>query len=161
MKTLTLMRHAKSSWGDPALADFDRPLNERGKVAAREMACRLREAGYRPDLIVASAAKRAVKTAGRFAKCYEDPVEIRRDPRLYDADIPAYLEVIRETAENVRDLLIVAHNPTIERFASLLAARSLTFPTAAYARFAVPEPWASFDALSHELLAYDFPKSRR
>jgi len=160
MRTLTLMRHAKSSWNDPSLSDHDRPLNARGKRAAETMACRMRDGGYRPDLVISSSAERARETVGYFRKCFAD-VMVDVDGRLYDADVSVYPEIVRSLDASVRHLMIVAHNPVLETVAALLGEPDTVLPTAAYVRFAVPEKWEAFCLTPHRRLAYDFPKSSR
>ena len=112
MKRLTLLRHAKSSWDDPAIADFDRPLNRRGERDAPAMGRRLQEAGARPSLILSSPAERALATARQVADALGYPREfLQTDPALYLASAERLLEIIAVQDDTFRDLLIVAHNP--------------------------------------------------
>ena len=161
MRTLTLMRHAKSSWEDPALSDHDRPLNGRGKKAAKLMAERLKVSGYRPDLVVVSSALRAQETVKALQKRYDGKLNVVPEPRLYEAGIEVYVDVIRRVDKGVRDLMLVAHNPTIEWFAEALAGSYIRMPTGAYFRVEVPVSWAEFKLKTLNVLDYDFPKSDR
>lgn len=111
MKTLYFIRHAKSSWKDPLLKDFDRPLNSRGKRDAPFMAQRLKHFNVKPDLILASPALRAKKTAQIIAKTLE--CEITFEPRLYESTIQTYIKILGELHKDINSLFIIAHNPEI------------------------------------------------
>jgi phosphohistidine phosphatase len=160
MHTLTLMRHAKSSWDDPALSDHDRPLNARGNAAADTMAARLKDSGYRPDLLIASSALRAQETAKAIQKAYAG-LALRTEPLLYEAPPSVYADVIRRLPEHVNDVMIVGHNPAMEWMAEALSGGFLKVPTAAYLRVGIPGKWEAFHFEPFERLAYDFPKSDR
>lgn len=112
MKTLYIIRHAKSSWSDISLRDFDRPLNSRGKKDAPEMGKRLKSRGIMPDLIISSSANRAITTAKTIAReiCYPEE-KIIATKKLYLAGIESTLETIHKTKEDVDSLVIVGHNP--------------------------------------------------
>lgn len=156
-----LMRHAKSSWDDSSLCDHDRPLNDRGRKAAAVMASRLKAEGYRPDLVLLSGATRTVQTAEALQNVYGDLLPLRTAPELYEAKADAYVQAIRQTDSSVNHLLLIAHNPTIERVVQHLSGRDYRMPTAAYVRFACPGAWEKF-ALSYcHVDAYDYPKSYR
>ena len=99
MKTLFLLRHAKSSWSDEGLADFDRPLNERGKKAAPYMGKMIAEIGYSPALIISSTAKRARKTAKKFAKAGNFK-NVALDERIYEASASTLLYIASETSDD-------------------------------------------------------------
>jgi phosphohistidine phosphatase len=161
MHTLTLMRHAKSSWDDPALSDHDRPLNGRGKKAAKRMAERLKDAGYIPDLLIVSSALRAQQTAKALQKRYDGELNVRTEPLLYEASAQTYADVIRGVGEEVKHLMLIGHNPTIAEIAGMLGAGSLEMPTAAYIRFEIPGEWSGFRFETFNILDYDFPRSDR
>lgn len=161
MRTLTLMRHAKSSWDEPDLSDHERPLNKRGKNAIVVMADRLKMSGYRPDLLVVSTALRARETAKRFAKQYGGTIGLKEEPQLYAASPETYEKIIRMTDDRVEHLMIVAHNPEMETVVALMAGSDYAMPTAAYARFDIPDPWKEFTLRRYVLADYDFPKSSR
>jgi phosphohistidine phosphatase len=122
MKSLTLLRHAKSSWNDTVQRDFDRPLNRRGRRAAalmgREMA-RL-ELGF--DHVIASPAARIVETLDDVGAGYGARLPITYDQRVYLADPETLLELVRAAPRETERLLLVGHNPGLERLALLLAA---------------------------------------
>jgi phosphohistidine phosphatase len=133
MKTLLLMRHAKSSWADGDLADHDRPLNERGETASLRMGRLLVELGLRPDVLVHSTALRAVQTAERVVRAagLSLALDSRRD--LYLAPPRTYLAVARELPDDVECALLVGHNPGLEELVSSLAGEHQRMPTAALA----------------------------
>lgn len=132
MRTLLLMRHAKSSWSDSSLSDFNRPLKRRGREAAPRMARRLVAEGLVPDLIVCSAAVRTRETVELLLPEFPSApvVEFRDD--LYMAPAEDYLEAIRGTADAVTRLMIVGHNPGLEDLVGDLS-QSERFPTGAIA----------------------------
>lgn len=138
MKTLLLLRHAKSSWADENMADFDRPLNERGEKDAPRMGKLLRQKELVPDLIITSAAKRAAATAERVAQTAGYEGEIRRDEHLYLAEPGEYVAVARQVGDAVNCLLLVGHNPGIEELVEWLSGQAERMPTAALACFQLP-----------------------
>lgn len=142
MKTLLVLRHAKSSRNDPALDDHERPLNERGRRDAPRMGELLRECGLIPDVVLSSDAVRARLTAEAVAEAARYGGEILLDPRLYlasPADILSLLPTVRESAETV---MIVAHNPGLERLVEHLTGERQDLPTAALAQIGLPiEQW--------------------
>ncbi|HJS74470.1 MAG TPA: histidine phosphatase family protein [Vicinamibacteria bacterium] len=138
MKTLMLLRHAKSSWKDSDLADHERPLNKRGKRDAPSMGHLLSAEGLVPDLILSSTAVRARETAEAVAHAssYEGAVELVND--LYLAPPGKLLsEAQSRTPDSVGRLLLVAHNPGLEDLVEILSGAREPFPTAALAVFEV------------------------
>ena len=122
MKTLVLVRHAKSSWKDESLADRDRPLNRRGERDAPEMARRLADLVGRPDLILSSPARRALATARVVADVVGYPVEaIREDERIYQATPAAILEVIRGVDNGIDRVFLFGHNPGLTELVNELS----------------------------------------
>jgi phosphohistidine phosphatase len=138
MKTLLIMRHAKSSWDNDRLADFDRPLNDRGRRDAPRMGRLLVQLDIVPDLIIASSAKRASETAEMVALAASYPGDIRFTEEHYLADPETYIELARETDESVSTLLLVGHNPDIEELINELSVKEERMPTAALAVFRLP-----------------------
>jgi phosphohistidine phosphatase len=124
VKSLTLLRHAKSDWADPAMTDFERPLNARGKSAARMIGTCLRESGASFDLVLCSPAARAVETLERVAETYGPGLRPRHDERIYLASPSTLLELVRAVPDDVARLLIVGHNPGMEQLSLLLSAES-------------------------------------
>src|SRR5918998_2536609 len=115
MKTLTLLRHAKSTWDDPVARDFDRPLNPRGRRAAKTVGREMRAQGLTFDEVVASPALRVVETLADVAAGYGSSLEPRYEERVYLASTDVLLELIHQTSDSVDRLLIVGHNPGLER----------------------------------------------
>lgn len=138
MKTLLLLRHAKSSWADANMADFDRPLNERGQNDAPRMGELLARQELVPDLIITSAAKRAAATAKRVAEAAGYEGKVRRSEHLYLAEPGDYVAVARQVADEVDCLLLVGHNPAIEELVEGLSGVEESMPTAALACLRLP-----------------------
>jgi phosphohistidine phosphatase len=122
MKTLTLLRHAKSSWDDPVKRDFDRPLNPRGRRAARTVGREMRSLGLGFDRVIASPARRVVETIEEVALSF-GPLNAEYDERVYLAPAAALVDLVRETPDSVGRLLLVGHNPGLEELALFLAGR--------------------------------------
>ena len=153
MKTLILVRHAKSSWTDPALPDRDRPLNDRGKRDAPKMARRLAKDGVKPDLILSSPAKRARTTARIIAKALDcRPGDIQVNDRLYAVEAGELLRVIRGLDDKLKRAMLVGHNPELTDLAHRLSNKVAYLPTCAIAVFA-------FDAKSWSSVGEEKPSS--
>jgi phosphohistidine phosphatase len=146
MKTLLVLRHAKSSWNDSALDDHERPLNERGLRDAPRMGALVREHGLRPDVVLSSDAVRARLTAEAVAEAARYAGDVLVDPRLYlacPADILSLLPTVRENAETV---MIVGHNPGLEQLVEQLTGEREDLPTAALAQIELPiDQWQDLD----------------
>jgi phosphohistidine phosphatase len=150
MKTLTLLRHAKSSWDDPVQRDFDRPLNKRGRKAARTIGREMRSQGLRFDKVLASPAVRVIETLADVTEGYGQAIEPDYDKRVYLASAEALLEFVQATDDAASALLIVGHNPGLENLVLLLAQdgalRSevlIKYPTATLAEISLPvEHWS-------------------
>jgi phosphohistidine phosphatase len=122
MKTLTLLRHAKSGWDDPVTRDFDRPLNGKGKRAARIVGRSLRSAGASYDHVVASPAVRVVETLEEVADGYGGELSPAWDRRLYLASPATLLDVIQSLPERAASALLAGHNPGLEELVLMLVA---------------------------------------
>ena len=142
MKTLYLLRHAKSSWADSSLADHDRPLNGRGRRAAQSMGTHLREEGHRPELVHCSTAARTRETLAAVVKELDFAPAIDWDGDLYLAAPHQMLDLVRSVPETVESVLMVGHNPGTGILADVLCADGdaasldlmrTKFPTAALA----------------------------
>jgi phosphohistidine phosphatase len=115
MKRLTLLRHAKSSWDDPNLDDFNRPLNERGWKASRRIGRELKHRGTRFDLVIASTAARVRETIDGVQEHYDFEAPIQFEPRMYGATDRELLALVQALPEAVHAPLFVGHNPGLER----------------------------------------------
>jgi phosphohistidine phosphatase len=142
VKRLTILRHAKSSWAEPNTDDFDRPLNDRGWKAARRMGKELKHKKMRFDLCLASPAARVRETLDGVAETYgEFPFPVRFEKPIYLADTSTLLELVRSVSDEIGKLLLVGHNPGLERLVATLGANDeglcdrieRKFPTAALA----------------------------
>ncbi len=144
MKTLLLLRHAKSSWDNSDQSDHDRPLNDRGKIDAPRVGEFLREEQLRPDLVLSSTAKRARKTAKKAidASGFELGIDLR--PDLYLADVGVWMRILRSVPDEVNCVLAVGHNPGIEDMVHILTGPGRpAMPTAALAQIELPlEHWS-------------------
>lgn len=146
MKTVLILRHAKSSWRNPSLADIDRPLNKRGKNDAPRMGTLIKEQDIVPDLILSSPALRARKTAKAVSEysSYEGQIDIV--PDFYPGDPYSFLETLASLPEDYKNVMIVAHNPGLEELLYVLAGESARLPTAALAQVELElDSWQDLD----------------
>lgn len=165
MKQLYIVRHAKSSWDDLELSDFDRPLNERGKRDAPSMGKRLKEKGTHPDLMLASPAKRAFSTARRIAKVLEyDKEKIKTDQRLYHASEETFFSVIREVKNKHDILMVFGHNPGLTDFANAVDntdANIDNVPTCGIVAFSMDiDDWSQLKPGIGRRMFFDYPKNK-
>jgi len=137
MKTLLLLRHAKSSWKNPDLPDFERPLNGRGKKAAPLVGRYLRSQKIKLDLILCSPAERARQTVALVSEAANFLGDLRYDERIYEATAGTLLEVISQTEDDVGVLLLVGHNPGLEELLVRLTGEARRMPTAALAAITI------------------------
>ena len=133
MKRLLLLRHAKSSWDDPNLADFDRPLNPRGLATAPFMGELIARRELQPDEIVSSPAKRAMQTALLVKESAGIDTSLRFDERIYEASPKSLLQVSSELSDELGSAMLVGHNPGFEGFIGFLTGKVEPMPTAALA----------------------------
>ena len=162
MKELILVRHAKSDWGDTYLPDFERPLSERGKRDAPEMAKRLMEKKPVIDAFVSSPARRARKTAAFFAQAYDFPKEaILLKDDLYEPDQKDFIKVISSLDDRLKAVAVFSHNNGITDFANHLTNAFIdSIPTCGI--FAVriqSERWHDFFAAEKHFDFFDHPKA--
>ena len=143
MKTLLLMRHAKSSWKDDKVADHERPLNKRGLRDAPYMGRRLRGLPQPPQAILASTAVRARATAAAVAEALAFEGEVKLVPGFYSEAPEAYFTALHRLPAAVDVALIIAHNPSLEEMLSTLTGEDEHMPTGAVAHVALPiKSWA-------------------
>jgi phosphohistidine phosphatase len=160
-KTLFLLRHAKSSWEDPGLADHDRPLAPRGRRAAKLIAEHLRREGVGPSLVLCSSARRARETLDRVAP----DGEARIEGELYGASATDLLARLRRVPGGVESVMLIGHNPAIHALAVRLACSGPTrpalerkFPTGALATLAFDGDWQGLQAGTARLVAFVRPR---
>jgi len=160
MKTLFLIRHAKSSWGNTALPDKDRPLNDRGRRDAPKMGVRLARREAKPDLIMSSPATRALKTAEIIAR----KLDYRRkdivvDDRLYAVGADDLLEVIHKLGDKLERVMLFGHNPELTELAHRLSSKIAHMPTCAVAQFTFDvKSWSNIGKVKPARVALDYPK---
>jgi phosphohistidine phosphatase len=161
MRQLALVRHAKSSWENPALDDFDRPLNKRGNRNAPFMGRKLKELGIHFDVIVSSPAVRALATARMIAtEIGYSEERIQTDERIYEASRHRLLDVVNDIDEAHSCAALVGHNPGISDFAAVLARNGPgDMPTCAVVllEFEV-SVWSEVGPAMATLRAYEYPK---
>ena len=158
MVLLYLVRHAKSSWADPGMADIDRPLNKRGKRDAPAMGRRLEERGVRPDLIISSPAKRARRTTVEIGKAIGYEGNVRVLESIYGGGASEIIRVAQSVDDAVTSLMIVGHNPDMTDLANTLTDFSVdNVPTCAIfcARF---DSWSTVGPGTGQFEFFDFPK---
>lgn len=161
MKTLYLIRHAKSDRSDPFLSDFDRPLNGRGEKHAPMMAERLARAGARADLILSSPAARARATALAFAAASGYPArDIRYDRALYLADAETLIASIRRVEADVRTLWVFGHNPGLTECADALCGCGIdNIPTCGMVAMTFEtDTWEEIGPGAGHFTSFDYPK---
>ena len=162
MKTLLIIRHAKSSWDIGSLNDFERPLNERGKKDAPAMAQRLLDKKITIDAFISSPAKRAKKTAELFSAVYnKDEKDIIFISALYHANVNTFYETVENIDDKFNNVALFSHNPGITEFVNGLvdSVKTDNMPTSAV--FAVTidtSKWSDFKRASKKLLFFEYPK---
>ena len=163
MKTLTLMRHAKSSWSDSGLPDRERPLNRRGERDAPEMGRRLKDHGIRPSLICSSPAVRAWTTAKTVAREMGYPIEfLQKESDLYLASVNDILDVLVAQDSGFNNIMLFGHNPGMTDFANyLVPGLTSNLPTAGVVAVQFEQDdWNLHERPDIELLVHDYPKKR-
>ena len=134
MKTLLILRHAKSSWDHDDLADYDRPLSKRGESDVPQIGILLQKEHLVPDLIISSSAQRAHKTAQLVVNaCGGYEHELRVCPELYLAQPLAYLLILQELGGQIDRVMVVGHNPGLEQLLEALTGQINPLPTATLA----------------------------
>jgi phosphohistidine phosphatase len=164
MKKLCIVRHAKSSWDDPGLLDLERPLNKRGKRDAPFMGERLKKYKVKPDLIISSPAKRAMKTAKIIASKINYPVKkITTADIIYNGSSFDLLSLIRNTDEAISEVMLFGHNPEITALVNYLSEkRILNVPTCGFlcVEFNI-DSWKEVSDKNGNVLFFDYPKKHR
>ncbi len=133
MKTLLLLRHAKSVWDDPALKDFERPLNKRGLKAAHAVGVFLRQQKAQPQLLLSSPAERARQTTLLVMESAKLAVDLRYDERIYEASLERLMEVLSQIEDTADVVMLVGHNPGLEELLEHLTGEAQRMQTAALA----------------------------
>ena len=161
MKSLFLVRHAKSSWSQPDVDDHDRPLNDRGKRDGPRMAKWLRSQGARPDALISSTAKRARRTARYFAKAFAiDKGDVLHKATIYEAAPDALLRLIQDLNDDWDTVFLFGHNPGFTDLANLFPGAHIdNIPTCGIVRLEADiASWADFSPQTAEQRAFYYPK---
>jgi phosphohistidine phosphatase len=159
MKTLYVLRHAKSSWANPDSSDFDRQLNERGLKDAPQMGAAIYENQFQPEIVLSSPAKRAKQTAILIKETAQIAGNIEFDERIYEASPFRLLQIISETSEKTESIMLVGHNPGLEGLIKILTGEPQSMPTAALAVIDLDaENWDEITSASGKLRAVICPK---
>ncbi len=164
MKKLYLLRHSKSSWENPNLDDFDRPLNKRGKRDAPFMGSLLRKFDIKPDLIISSPAKRAYTTAKEITKEINYPQKkIIKNEDIYLASAGELLRIINELPDDADSVMLVGHNPGLTQICNLLCnANIVNIPTSGFTEIHFPvSSWKEIVPDSGKLIVFEYPKKYR
>jgi phosphohistidine phosphatase len=158
VRQLFVLRHAKSSWGDPALSDHDRPLASRGRNASKLLAGHLRRERIEPELVLCSSALRARETLELVDPAGERVIE----PELYTATPGSLIERLKQVTEQVASVMVIGHNPTLQRLVLTLVGGDdrveHRFPAAALATLELDCPWSELGPGRAKLTALVRPK---
>jgi phosphohistidine phosphatase len=169
VKRLFLLRHAKSSWDDPDLADHDRPLAPRGRKAAKQIASYMKDKNFKPSIVLCSSALRARQTWEIAAPAFPKRTAIEIDPSLYGAGNEELMSRLRSIPREASSALLIGHNPAMQELVLTLASAGAQleairekFPTAALAVLDAPiEGWESLEPGVAELADFAAPKRLR
>jgi len=168
MRQLLLLRHAKSAWDDPALADYARPLNRRGKLSARIMAAEMQRLGLVPDVVLVSSAQRTLQTMEALQPFEGSPIITISDD-LYLAPWPSLMGTLNQVPDTVRSVLMIGHNPGLHELALNLLPPSTPpsesmfrlqegYPTGALTEFAIAAPWHELTDGGGRLMSFVVPR---
>jgi phosphohistidine phosphatase len=160
MKTIYLVRHAKSSWSNPGLSDFDRPLNKRGKRDAPFMGELLKEKKIKPELVLSSPAKRAKKTALEVTEKLKYPMkQIIFKEEMYEASDNELLKVIQKLDEEAKSVMLFAHNPGLTQLNNYLSDHYIdNIPTCGVVAIEFNCKWSEIKKNSGKFLFFEYPK---
>jgi len=159
-KRLFLIRHAKSSWKDSSLSDYERPLNNRGKRDAPFMGGLLMNKSVQPDLIISSHAERAIRTALIIASSlgYAEK-SIIIDERIYEASYKEIIDVIKETNAKVEKLFLFGHNPGLTTLHNFICEKFIdNIPTCGITEYEFDGSWGDLSGNSCKLISFEYPR---
>ena len=159
MRTLYLLRHAKSSWKDASLSDFERPLKRRGREAAQLVGERLAQEKLKNPVLICSPAVRTRETAELVLKSSKLRVEERWDERIYEASLRDLRQVVTEIPDDKKVVILIGHNPGFEELLAFLTGESRRMPTAALAKIEFEVSWKDIEARSGKLDWFTTPKA--
>jgi len=146
VKTLLLLRHAKSSWDDKTLRDFDRPLNKRGLKAAPMVGEMMRKRKLRPELVLSSPAERAKETTRLVCEAAGLIAVARYEEGIYEASARRLLEIVSQIEDAVNTAMLVGHNPGLEEVVEMLTGEIQLMPTCSLAHVKLHvDSWLDID----------------
>jgi phosphohistidine phosphatase len=162
MKKIFLIRHAKSSWDDPAIKDFERPLNNRGERDAPFMAARFSHA-FEVGLYLSSSAARALATASVFHKLAKNTeVKLLQDNRIYEALLQDLLSVLCDLPDSLESVALFGHNPGLSHLITYLTGDLVDMPTCSIAEIELKhDTWKALGQNTATLLSFDYPKQHQ
>jgi len=161
LKKLILIRHAKSSWSQAGMSDFDRPLNQRGINDAPKMAGRIRSSKLTIDQIVSSPALRAITTAEMFSEVFDIPFEnILQNKAVYEADPETLMRIVSKFESSWNTVIMFGHNPGLSYLVGLLTGELYDKVTCSISEIDIHiDDWSHCTAGTGSLISYDFPKN--
>jgi phosphohistidine phosphatase len=164
-KTLYLLRHAKSSWDDPSLADHDRPLAPRGRRASKAIAGYLQRHAITPSLVLCSSSRRTRETLEQISAAFDKGADVRIEESLYATSATRLLEMLQGVDSRVSSVMLIGHDPSIRELALNLAGSGSRlerlrekFPTGALATLAFRGSWSELRPGTAELVAFVKPR---
>ena len=161
MKTVYIVRHAKSSWADMTMKDIDRPLNNRGKRDAPVMSSKCVEFQYIPELVITSNAKRAQETCKYFIERFGlSDVQIQVNPKLYHAPEDTYFEEGQLIDDSISSIMMFGHNPGITYLANSISEKYIdNVPTCGVLAIqSTAKTWSELDPMNSKLINFIYPK---
>ena len=162
MKTLFIVRHAKSNWDNPGIDDFDRPLNKRGLKDAPKMAKKISKDYIKPEILISSSARRALETAEYFAEVMDfETNDIKVEETLYEAYIEDILEVINKCDEKYNRVMIFGHNPGMTQIINYLSPVKIdNLPTCGvFCLKFDTNKWSKIAQENSEFIFFEYPKN--
>ena len=158
MKTIYLIRHAKSSWDEHTIEDHERPLNERGRQDAEKMAEYLKDQGIRPDFALCSTAKRTKETFSYFTRFF-DSLPLHLTKKLYLASVSALEEEIHAIQNEYSHVLLFGHNNGVSALVSIILEKNVDLPTCSFTQIEFPvNDWKEADLKNARIIAAISPK---
>ncbi|MFA5455217.1 MAG: histidine phosphatase family protein [Sulfurimonas sp.] len=160
MKKLYIIRHAKSSWKDETLEDFERPLSKRGKANAPMMGERLKKKGVMPDIIISSPAKRAKSTAEMIAKEVGYEKKVLFDENIYESSVATLRKILTSVNDENSTVFLVGHNPELNMLVDYYVKFYENIPTCGVVELEFAcERWAQIKPKNAKLISFDYPKN--
>lgn len=159
MKKLYIIRHAKSSWRDESVDDFDRPLNKRGKANAPFLGSKFKNRDVIPDMILSSPALRAMTTTQMMAKEMKYHKEIVYDKDIYESSVDTLKKILAKVDDSCSVLFLVGHNPSLNMLAAEYVSFHENIPTCGVVEIDFEcDKWADISAKNAKLVLFDYPK---